>query len=77
MDELKTKNMSLYQLGQEYEKCAALQQSIIDSCKQDIKRAKKMGDRDAVLRLERKLYKLREIKSEITQTASKLKIYYK
>lgn len=77
MDKLKTKNISLYELGQEYEKCALLQQSIIESCKRDIKRATEMGDRDAVLQLEQKLYKLREIKNEIVQTASKLKSYYK
>ncbi len=76
MDELKTKNISLYELGQEYEKCAQLQQSIIESCKHDIKRAKEIGDRDAVFQLEQKLYKLREIKNEISQTASKLKKYY-
>ncbi len=77
MDQLKTKNKSLFELGQEYERCAELQQSFIDSCKQDIKRAKDLGDRDAVVRLESKLHKFYEIKREITETASKLKLYYK
>ncbi len=76
MKNLKTE-MSLYELGQEYERYGELQQTFIDNCKKDIERAKASGDRDAVIKLERNLCKLREIKREIMQTAAILKMYYK
>lgn len=74
---MKTENMSLFQLGLEYEKHAVLQQHFIDRCKLDIKRAKESGDYNAVKELESRLYKFREIKREIEEAASKLKSYYK
>lgn len=69
--------MSLKELGQEYEKNAKLQQFFIDKCKADIKRAEKSGDLDAVRRLKRDLHTFLEIREELTQTADKLKNYYK
>ena len=44
---MKTEKMSLYELGQEYEKHIELQQFFIDKCKADIQKAKMLGDRDA------------------------------
>ena len=74
---MKTEKMSLAQLGQEYEKHIELQQYFIDKCKSDIKKAKEMGDKNAVSELRTKLSKFYEIKTELTETAEKLKNYYK
>lgn len=74
---MKTENMSLAQLGQEYEKHIELQQYFINKCKSDIKKAKEMGDSNAVSELKTKLNKFYEIKNELTKTAEKLKNYYK
>ena len=74
---MKTEKMSLAQLGQEYEKHIELQQYFIDKCKNDIKKAKELGDNNAVCELKSKLYKFCEIKKELTETAEKLKNYYK
>ena len=74
---MKTENTSLFQLGQEYERCAELQQYFIDCCKADLKRSKESGDYKAVKELENKLCKFREIKRELKETALKLKTYYK
>lgn len=73
----KTENVSLYELGKEYEKHAKLQESFIAGCKAEIKKAEMSGDFDAVLKLKEKLRKLREIKRELEETASTLKTYYK
>ena len=59
---LKTENMSLAQLGQEYEKHIELQQYFINKCKSDIKKAEEMGDNNAVSELKTKLSKFYEIK---------------
>lgn len=69
--------MSLAQLGQEYEKHIELQQYFIDKCKNDIKKAEKVGDNNAVCELKSKLQKFYEIKRELCETAEKLKNYYK
>ena len=74
---MKTEKMSLAQLGQEYEKHIELQQYFIDKCKSDIKKAKETGDKNAVSELKTKLSKFYEIKTELTETAEKLKNYYK
>ena len=74
---MKTDTISLKELGQEYEKNAQLQQYFIDKCKEDIKRAEKSGDLDAVRQLKSNLIKFYEIKNELTQTAYQLKNYYK
>ena len=74
---MKTEKMSLAQLGQEYEKHIELQQYFIDKCKAEIKKAKEMGDSNAVSELKTKLNKFYEIKNELTETAEKLKNYYK
>lgn len=77
MSDLLNTEKSLFQLGQEYEKHAELQQSFIDRCKADIKKAKASGDADAVSELEKKLHKFYQIKRELLETASHLKSYYK
>lgn len=69
--------MSLAQLGQEYEKHIELQQYFIDKCKNDIKKAEKVGDNNAVCELKSNLQKFYEIKRELCETAEKLKNYYK
>ncbi len=74
---MKTEKTSLFELGQEYEYHVELQQFFIDRCKKDIERAKKSGDYTAVKELETKLHKFYEIKSDLEQTAKKLKNYYK
>ena len=71
------KNISLEQLGEEYEKNAELQKRFIERCKADIKKAQQAGDRDTVCRLKSDLYKLYEIKREVSETALLLKNYYK
>lgn len=73
----KTKNMSLFELGKEYERHAELQSSFINNCKNTIQKAKESGDADAVIKLEGELRKFYEIKRELEQTASLLKTYYK
>lgn len=77
MSDTQKTEKSLAELGQEYEKHAQIQQSFIDNCKAEIKRAKMLGDSDAVTELQMKLRKLYEIKRELSDTASKLKTYYK
>ena len=74
---LRIEKMTLAQLGQEYEKHIELQQYFIDKCKAEIKKAKEMGDSNAVSELKTKLNKFYEIKIELTETAKKLKNYYK
>ena len=69
--------MTLVELGQEYEKHIEMQQYFIDKCKDDIKRAEKSGDNNAVLELKSKLQKFYEIKRELSETAEKQKNYYK
>lgn len=73
---MKTEKMSLYELGQEYEKHAELQQFFIDKCNKDIEKAKKSGDYTAEKELESKLRTLKKIKNELKQTAEHLKNYY-
>ena len=68
--------MSLFELGQEYEKHVELQQFFIDKCKRDIEKAKKSGDYTAEKELESKLHTFRKIKTELKQTAEHLKNYY-
>lgn len=72
-----SKELSIEELGKEYEKHASLQQYFIDKCKLQIKQAKQSGDTDAVKRLQGELYKFREIRNELLETASQLKNYYK
>ncbi len=74
---MKTEKMSLAQLGQEYEKHIKLQQYFINKCKSDIKKAKEMGDKNAVSELTKRLNKFYEIKKELAETAENLKNYYK
>ena len=69
--------MSIKELGKEYEKHASLQQYSIDKCKEQIKEAKQSGDMNAVRELQSDLYKFREIRNELLETASQLKNYYK
>ena len=69
--------MSIKELGKEYEKHASLQQYFIDKCKEQIKEAKQSGDMNAVRELQSDLYKFREIRNELLETASQLKNYYK
>lgn len=74
---LKIEKITLAQLGQEYENHIELQKYFIDKCKDDIKRAEKSGDNNAVCELKSKLQKFYEIKRELQETADKLKNYYK
>lgn len=74
---MNNKKMTLAQLGREYEKHIEMQQYFIDKCKDDIKRAEKIGDTNAVLELKSKLQKFYEIKRELSETATTLKNYYK
>lgn len=74
---MNTEKMSLYELGQEYEKHIELQQFFIDKCKVDIQKAKMLGDRDALKLLQGNLKKFNEIKEDLELTASLLKNYYK
>jgi flagellin-specific chaperone FliS len=74
---LKTEKKTLAKLAQEYEKHIELQQYFIDKCKDDIKRAEKVGDNNAVIELKSKLQKFYEIKRELSETADILKNYYK
>ncbi len=74
---MNTEKMSLYELGQEYEKHIELQQFFIDKCKADIQKAKMLGDRDALKLLQGSLKKFNEIKEDLELTASLLKNYYK
>ena len=64
-------------MGKKYEKHIEMQQYFIDKCKDDIKRAEKSGDNNAVLQLKSKLQKFYEIKRELSETADTLKNYYK
>lgn len=68
---------SIKELGEEYEKHVALQQSFIDNCNAQLNKAKKSGDRDLVTKLQSDLYKFYEIKKELEETAIHLKNYYK
>lgn len=68
---------SIKELGKEYEKHAKLQQSFIDNCKAQLNKAKRMGDMDAVKKLQSDLRKFNEIKKELEETANHLKNYYK
>ncbi len=74
---MKKEKISIEELGREYEKQAELQQYFINKCKAEIKKAKQLGDADAVRELQSNLYKFYEIKSELLETASQLKNYYK
>lgn len=74
---MRTENISLFRLGEEYEKNAKIQQFFIDRCNEDIKKAEKAKDRDAVRELRSNLYKFYEIKREMEQTAQILKNYYR
>lgn len=75
-ENIKTEKTSLYELGEEYEKIAKIQDSFINQCKAEIKKAEASGESDAVLNLKRNLSQFRAIKRELTETASKLKNYY-
>lgn len=75
-ENMKTKKTTLYELGEEYENIAKIQDSFINQCKAEIKKAEESGDSDAVLKLKRNLSQFKEIKKELTETASKLKNYY-
>ncbi|MBR5203392.1 MAG: hypothetical protein IKW45_09020 [Clostridia bacterium] len=59
---MKKETVSIEELGSEYEKHAQLQQYFIDKCCAQIKKAKQMGDTDAVRELKSDLYKFYEIK---------------
>lgn len=74
---MKTEKKTLAKLAQEYEKHIELQQYFIDKCKDDIKRAEKVGDNNTACELKSKLYKFYEIKRELRETADTLKNYYK
>lgn len=74
---MEKRKTTLCELGKEYEKYAELQKTFIDKCKGDIKRAKSIGDIDAEIELRTTLKKLYQIKSELEETASYLKKYYK
>ncbi len=74
---MKIKDKSLYELGREYEDHVKLQEHFINRCKKDIEKAKKSGDKDAVMELESKLRKFYQIKYELEQTSLQLKNYYK
>lgn len=76
-ENMKTEKTTLYELGEEYEKIAEIQNSFIDQCKAEIKKAERSGDSDAVVKLKRKLSQFKAIKKELTETASKLKNYYR
>ena len=69
--------MSLAELGEEYDQHIKLQEHFIEKCKNDLKKARLSGDNKAVLELEKRLKKFYEIKRELTETAEKLKHYYK
>lgn len=69
--------MTLAELAQEYEKHIEIQQYFIDKCKDDINKAEKGGDNNAVIELKSKLQKFYEIKRELSETADTLKNYYK
>lgn len=74
---LNTEKMSLYELGQEYEKHIELQQYFINKCKADIKKAKMLGDEDAIRTLQSNLRKFQEIEHDLRTTSLMLKNYYK
>lgn len=76
-ESMKTETKSLYELGEEYEKHAELQNHFINGCKAEIKKAKKSGDFDAVMDLEKKLKKFLAIKRELQENAATLKNYYR
>jgi hypothetical protein len=69
--------MSLYELGQEYEKHIEMQDFFIDKCKADIQKARMIGDSDALKTLQGNLRRFYEIKEDLELTASMLKNYYK
>ncbi len=74
---MKTERLTLFELGEEYEKNAAIQRSFIENCRRDIKRARESGDFKAEEKLKADLLKLYEIKRELLSTAAHLKNYYK
>ena len=74
---METEKMSLFELGQEYEKHAELQEFFIEKCSKDLEKAKKSGDYNAEKELEKKLRKFYQIKYELEHTALQLKNYYK
>ncbi len=74
---MKKDELSIEQLGQEYENHIALQNFFIDKCKSQIKEAEKLGDLCAVKELRSNLNKFREIKHELEEISLHLKKYYK
>ena len=75
-ENLKTEKKSLFELGEEYEKHIELQNSFIENCKKQIKKAEESGDFRAVEKFRSELNKFYEIRRELQETASKLKNYY-
>lgn len=73
---MKPEKQSLYMLGKEYEKHIELQKFFIKRCREDIKRAKELGDGKTALKLEAELGKFYEMKRELTASSEKLKNYY-
>ena len=73
---LKTERKSLFELGEEYERHAILQNSFIENCKKEIAKAKESGDSVAVEVLKKKLRHFYQIKHELEETALNLKTYY-
>ena len=49
----------------------------VQAMQAEIKKAERSGDSDAVVKLKRKLSQFKAIKKELTETASKLKNYYR
>lgn len=77
MSEQRKIEKTLYELGLEYEKHIALQQSFINNCNAEIKKAHKSGDFKAEAELKHKRRAFYEIKEELQHTAKILKNYYR
>lgn len=70
-------NLSLQELGYEYDKSIEIQKEIISETREKLHRAKKAGNFKEIKRLNTLLCVLYEEKSELEEKAHRLKNYYK
>lgn len=70
-------NLSLQELGNEYEKSIEVQKKIIENAREKLHKARKAGNFREMKRLNTVLKILYDEKSELEEKAHKLKNYYK
>lgn len=75
---MKAEKISLYDLGKEYERHIKTQDTFIEHCKEEIRKAKESRkSSDDIRELQSKLYKFYEIRRELQEAADALKNYYR